>query len=79
MPSADLDAAAEGVMRSAFGLQGQKCSACSRVYLHREVKARFLDLLMALRLTEASVYTLRDTPSFTCVAHSISECLDMIG
>jgi 1-pyrroline-5-carboxylate dehydrogenase len=46
MPSADLDAAAEGVMRSAFGLQGQKCSACSRVYVHREVKARFLDLLL---------------------------------
>jgi 1-pyrroline-5-carboxylate dehydrogenase len=46
MPSADLDAAAEGVMRSAFGLQGQKCSACSRVYVHREVKRRFLDLLL---------------------------------
>ena len=27
MPSADLDAAAEGVMRSAFSLQNQKCSA----------------------------------------------------
>ena len=27
---ADLDMAALGVMRSAFGLQGQKCSACSR-------------------------------------------------
>src|SRR5213593_1712569 len=29
--SADLDAAAEGVMRSAFSLQNQKCSATSRV------------------------------------------------
>src|SRR4051812_14407630 len=29
--SADLDKAADGVMRSAFGAQGQKCSACSRV------------------------------------------------
>ena len=29
MPSADLDAAAEGVMRSAFSLQNQKCSATS--------------------------------------------------
>ena len=29
--SANLDMAAEGVMRSAFGLQGQKCSACSRL------------------------------------------------
>ena len=40
---------------------------------------RFLDLLMALRLTEASRYTLRDTPSFTCTAMSITECLKTIG
>ena len=33
MPSADLDKASDGVMRSAFGAQGQKCSACSRVYV----------------------------------------------
>jgi len=46
MPSADLDAAAEGVMRSAFGLQGQKCSACSRAYVHRDVKGRFLEALL---------------------------------
>jgi 1-pyrroline-5-carboxylate dehydrogenase len=46
MPSADLDAAAEGVMRSAFGLQGQKCSACSRVYVHSAVKDRFTELLL---------------------------------
>jgi 1-pyrroline-5-carboxylate dehydrogenase len=46
MPSADLDAAAEGVMRSAFGLQGQKCSACSRVYVHTAARARFTELLV---------------------------------
>ena len=34
---ADLDRAALGIMRSAFGLQGQKCSACSRVYVERPV------------------------------------------
>ena len=34
---ADLDMAAEGVMRSAFGFDGQKCSANSRVYVEREV------------------------------------------
>ncbi len=39
MPSADLDAAAEGVMRSAFSLQNQKCSATSRVYVHRDGRA----------------------------------------
>src|SRR2546422_7097749 len=47
MDSADLDAAAEGVMRSAFGLQNQKCSATSRVYVHRRVKAPFLERLLA--------------------------------
>jgi 1-pyrroline-5-carboxylate dehydrogenase len=46
MPSADLDAAAEGVMRSAFGLQGQKCSACSRVYVHERVKDEFARRLL---------------------------------
>lgn len=45
---ADLDAAAMGVMRSAFGLQGQKCSACSRVYVERPVAGAFLDKLAAL-------------------------------
>ncbi|NUO82667.1 aldehyde dehydrogenase family protein [candidate division KSB1 bacterium] len=46
MPSADLEMAAEGVMRSAFGLQGQKCSACSRVYVHEKVKEEFMKLLL---------------------------------
>jgi 1-pyrroline-5-carboxylate dehydrogenase len=32
---ADLERAATGIVRSAFGLQGQKCSACSRVYVER--------------------------------------------
>src|SRR5581483_3997884 len=45
--SADLDMAAEGVMRSAFGLQGQKCSACSRVYVHKKVAKPFIDKLVA--------------------------------
>lgn len=40
---------------------------------------RFLDLLMALRLTEASKYTLRDTPSFTCIAMSMDEALEALG
>ena len=47
MDTADLDAAAEGVMKSAFGLQNQKCSATSRVYVHASVKAAFLEKLLA--------------------------------
>jgi chlorite dismutase len=41
--------------------------------------SRFLDLLMALRLTEASKYTLRDTPSFTCTAMDMAACLNAVG
>jgi len=44
--SADLDEAAEGVMRAAFGFDGQKCSANSRVYVDRKVKDKFLELLV---------------------------------
>src|SRR5438552_8489162 len=44
--NADLDKAADGVMRSAFGAQGQKCSACSRVYLDKVIRAEFVKLLI---------------------------------
>jgi len=44
----DLDKAAIGVMRSAFGLQGQKCSACSRVFVHKDVKEEFENKLLEL-------------------------------
>jgi len=50
---ADLDLAAMGVMRSAFGLQGQKCSACSRVYIEHPAKEAFLGKL--LKLTQGIV------------------------
>jgi 1-pyrroline-5-carboxylate dehydrogenase len=46
MRSADLDKATVGVGRSAFSAQGQKCSACSRVYVHRDIKPKFLDLFI---------------------------------
>ncbi|MEX2275709.1 MAG: aldehyde dehydrogenase family protein [Actinomycetota bacterium] len=39
---ADLEKASDGVMRSAFGFGGQKCSACSRVYVEREVHDEFV-------------------------------------
>ncbi|WP_114559072.1 aldehyde dehydrogenase family protein [Desertihabitans aurantiacus] len=44
--SADLDAAAQGVARSAFGFGGQKCSACSRVYVDRAVHDDFVARLV---------------------------------
>src|SRR5213080_4923215 len=44
---ADLDAAVEGVAVSAFGFQGQKCSACSRAIVVEKVYDAFLDKLKA--------------------------------
>jgi 1-pyrroline-5-carboxylate dehydrogenase len=44
--NADLDKASDGVMRSAFGAQGQKCSACSRVYLSTSIRDEFVRLLV---------------------------------
>lgn len=52
---ADLDKAALGVMRSAFGLTGQKCSACSRVFVDNRVKDAFLDKLVSLTREKVSV------------------------
>jgi 1-pyrroline-5-carboxylate dehydrogenase len=37
MDSADLDDAVEGIVRSAYGFSGQKCSATRRVLAHREI------------------------------------------
>ncbi len=61
---ADLEKAADGVVRAAFGLSGQKCSATSRVYVQREVKDKFVELLRrktaALKIgdpTQAGVFT----------------------
>src|SRR5213083_2781360 len=41
--------------------------------------AAFLDLVMELRESEASSYTLRDTPTFTCVQMSLWDMLDTLG
>jgi 1-pyrroline-5-carboxylate dehydrogenase len=43
---ADLERAATGIVRSAFGLQGQKCSACSRVYVEQQVAGELRALLV---------------------------------
>ena len=44
--SADLEEAAEGIMRSAFGFGGQKCSANSRVYVEQPVHDELVRLLV---------------------------------
>jgi 1-pyrroline-5-carboxylate dehydrogenase len=42
---ADVDAAVEGVAQSAFGFQGQKCSACSRAIVDAKVYDQFVEKL----------------------------------
>jgi 1-pyrroline-5-carboxylate dehydrogenase len=44
---ADLDAAAEGIVAAAFGFQGQKCSACSRAIIHKDVYDKILEKVVA--------------------------------
>jgi 1-pyrroline-5-carboxylate dehydrogenase len=46
--NADVERAAIGIMRSAFGLQGQKCSACSRVYIEEPMYDKLVDRLVEL-------------------------------
>ena len=54
MDDADLDLALEGVLWGAFGTTGQRCTATSRLILHRKIHDRFLarvaDAAEALRL-----------------------------
>lgn len=44
--NANLEKASEGVMRAAFGFGGQKCSACSRVYVQKEIADEFIKKLV---------------------------------
>jgi 1-pyrroline-5-carboxylate dehydrogenase len=45
--SADLEKATDGVLKAAFGYGGQKCSACSRVYVQKNIADQFLDKLIS--------------------------------
>ncbi len=46
MDDADLDLAVEGVLFGAFGTTGQRCTACSRVIVHKKVAKKFTDMLV---------------------------------
>ena len=60
---ADLKKAVEGVVRAAYGYSGQKCSANSRVYVQREVKSEFLEMLKK-RLASVQVEDPREKSAF---------------
>jgi len=54
-----------------FGLDDQEFV----VAFEGDDPSRFLDLVQRLRTTEASAYTKRDTPTFTCVSTSVERAL----
>jgi chlorite dismutase len=58
-----------------FGLDDQEFV----VAFETDNLADFLDLVMELRETAASSYTLRDTPTFTCQSMDLAEALELIG
>lgn len=47
MPDANLELAVDGVIWGAFGTSGQRCTATSRVIVHRDVQAKVRDLILA--------------------------------
>lgn len=47
LPDADLDLALQGVLWGAFGTSGQRCTATSRLLLHRDIAEYFLERLCA--------------------------------
>ena len=60
---ADLEAAVEGVALSAFGYQGQKCSACSRAIVAEKIYDKFLEKLVE-RVKKMKVGSVEDPANF---------------
>ncbi len=58
-----------------FGLDDQEFV----VAFETDYPADFLDLVMELRETQASLYTVRDTPIFTCLAMPLEQALAALG
>ena len=67
-PSIDLNTS------YSFGLDDQEFV----VAFEGDEPAAFLDLVQRLRTTESSLYTKRDTPTFTCVAMSVERALNAL-
>jgi chlorite dismutase len=58
-----------------FGLDDQEFV----VAFETDHPSDFVDLVMELRETESSLYTLRDTPIFTCISMPLAEALESLG
>lgn len=81
---ADLERAATGIVRSAFGLQGQKCSAASRVLVERPVAedlvARLVGLTRAIRIGDPTVKENWMGPVISQAAYArYAKCVDNLA
>ncbi len=47
MDDADLNLAVEGILWSAYGTTGQRCTACSRVIVHSAIRRQLVDMLVS--------------------------------
>lgn len=54
MDDADLDLAVEGILWSAYGTSGQRCTACSRVIVHEAVKEQ-LEKKLLVKMKELTI------------------------
>ncbi|MBZ5569008.1 MAG: L-glutamate gamma-semialdehyde dehydrogenase [Acidobacteriia bacterium] len=75
----NIDAAVEGVAAAAFGFQGQKCSACSRLILDEKIYDSFIDKLKA-RVEKITVGDATQNPGMGAVINeaSMKSILDYI-
>ncbi|VDK42186.1 unnamed protein product [Anisakis simplex] len=59
-PSADVDSVAIGTIRSAFEYQGQKCSACSRIFipdsLWESLKDKLIEIQKQIKVRDGSIF-----------------------
>ncbi len=64
--TADIEAAADGTVAAAFGFQGQKCSACSRLIVDEKVQAPLTERVVQFRrpiCARSSSSTSRSSPT----------------
>lgn len=62
-PSADIDCVVNGTIRSAFEYSGQKCSACSRIYVPESLWPEVRDKLVS-EISKIKVGNVEDNSSF---------------
>jgi 1-pyrroline-5-carboxylate dehydrogenase len=75
---ADVDAAVEGVALSAFGYQGQKCSACSRAIVSEKIYDEFLGKLVE-RVKKMTVGSIEDPANYMGPVISKSAMTSILG